>query len=540
MYPLTTPSRRPARRMSIALALVMMLILAACGSKPSEFRFASYVDTTASVYGPYAAIRLPVNKGVTPSNPIQLALGPGGVLYACNQTGEVYSLRDADGDGLEDTGVLYCNVTEFGLRSPGGFTHKGDTIYVGTAQQIRAFRDLDNDGKADTSWVFFDDIPHSDHPYEWTSALTFGPDGWLYAAMSTDSWNAAPSPDPRGYRGSIIRISPDGKQAEIVVTGIRSVFSMAFNSFGDLLFIDNEGGGNADEELNRVVKNGFYGHNPAKYEFDSVIGPDFTLETEIAPSGILFNSPDNDFGGTAGNLFVSFYGAGERWSRGGIGRVVIQRNANDTYSYEEFPVADIPKLSALAFGNDGSLYVAQHGKSDYWYNAVYDDQGAFYKLVYDPNRPPSPAKARQVVTAALTESSIDAGKQLYAEYACLACHAVDGGTELLGPSLVGIGTQMSREEILDDIRNPSLRIKPSMGGMRITKTDNRVLIGRVVSSDENEISLMLIGNQVVKIPRSEIRTAENEKKSLMYEGLLDGLSEQQIESLLDYIVSLGQ
>jgi putative heme-binding domain-containing protein len=525
----------------LAVALVTIVLLSECTRKPSaEFRFASYVDTAVAVYGPYAAIKLPLNKGVTPGNPIQLSLGPGGVLYACNQTGEVYSLRDTDGDGLEDTGVLYCNVTDFGLRSPGGFTHKGDTIYLGTAQQIRAFRDVDNDGDADTSWVFFDDIPHSEHPYEWTSALTFGPDGWLYTAMSTDSWNAGPSPDPHGYRGSIIRISPDGKQAETVVTGIRSVFSMAFNSFGDLFFIDNEGGGNATEELNRVVKNGFYGHNPAKYKFDSIIGPDYSLQTEIAPSGIIFNSAGNDFGGTAGNLFVSFYGAGERWSRGGIGRVVIERKPDGTYAYEESAVADISKLSHLAFGSDGALYVAQHGKSDYWYNAVYDDQGAFYKLVYDPDRPPSPPKARQVVTAALSENSIEAGKQLYAEYACLACHAVDGGSELLGPSLAGIASQMSREEILEDIRNPSLRIKPSMGGVRIIKTDDRVLVGRVVNSDENEISLMLVGNQVVRIPRAQIRTVENETKSLMYEGLLDGLNEEQIGSLLDYIVSLGQ
>nr|PZN52275.1 MAG: heme-binding domain protein [Bacteroidota bacterium] len=523
----------------MAFVLASSLLISSCSRKPSEFRFASYVDTTAAIYGPYVAVKLPLTKGVTPSNPIQLALGPAGVLYACNQTGEVYSLRDTDGDGLEDTGVLYCNVTDFGLRSPGGFTHKGDTIYIGTAQQIRAFRDLDNDGDADTSWVFFDDIPYSAHPYEWTSGLTFGPDGWLYVAMSTDSWNAGPSPDPHGYRGSIIRISPDGKQLETVATGVRSVFSMAFNSYGDLFFIDNEGGGNPHEELNRVVKNGFYGHNPAKYEFDSIIGPELTLETETAPSGIRFNSDDNDFGGTAGNLFISFYGAGERWTRGGIGRVIIKRNADGIYSYEEFPVADIPKLSALAFGSDGSLYVAQHGKSDYWYNAVYDDEGVFYKLIYEPGRPSSPPKARNVLASMPTENSIEAGKQIYAEYACLACHAVDGDTELLGPNMVGIASQMSREEILEDIRNPSLRIKPSMGAVRITKTDDKVLIGRVVNSDENTISLMVVGNQVVRIPREDIRNVDNEKKSLMYEGLLNNLSEEQIESLLDYIVSLG-
>ena len=135
--------------------------------------------------------------------------------------------------------LLYCNVKDFGLRSPAGLAHRGDTIFVGTAQQIRAFLDEDRDGKADTSWVFFDDIPNSEHPYEWTCGLNFGEDDWLYVVLSTDSWNAAPSPDPKKYRGSILKISPNGKHVEQVVTGIRSVYDMDFNGDGDLFFTDN-------------------------------------------------------------------------------------------------------------------------------------------------------------------------------------------------------------------------------------------------------------------------------------------------------------
>src|SRR5690606_23632252 len=105
------------------------------------------------------------------------------------------------------------------------------------------------------------------------------------------------------------------------------------------------------------------------------------------PSAIVFNTSDN-FGPTNGNLFIVFYGPGERWTRGGIGRVSIKKSTEGDYDYQEFPVADLPKLSALAFGKDGNLYVAQHGKADYWYNAVYENEGAFYKLVYDPAREP--------------------------------------------------------------------------------------------------------------------------------------------------------
>ncbi|WP_377478993.1 DUF7133 domain-containing protein [Pontibacter toksunensis] len=492
-----------------------------------------------SVYGPYVAYKLPITNGVKLANPIQLALGPEGVLYGTNQTGEVYSLHDTNKDGLEDMALLYCNVKDVGLRSPSGFTSRGDTIYIGTAQQIRAFLDKDNDGKADTSWVFFDSIPHSEHPYEWTNGLSFGPDNWLYAALSTDSWNAAPSPDPNGYRGSILRISPNGKIVKKAATGIRSVYGLGFNKYGDLFFTDNEGGGNLTEELNRLVKNGYYGHNHAKYKNDTTTAPELNLETEVAPSGIEFNSFDNYFGGAGGNLFVAYYGPGERWTRGGIGRIHMLRAGDGSYTYKEYAVADIPKLSDLAFGKDGSLYLASHGKADYWYNAVYENEGSLYKLVYDPGLLHMPAKSRKMPDKALSKNAVEAGKQLFAERACLGCHQVDGATELLGPNLKDVAKRLTREEILEEILKPSERIKPSMMALRVIKKNGQTMSGRVVGSNENQLSLMLIGNHVIEIPGDEIKETVNETKSLMYEGLLTSLTETEKDALLDYIVSLS-
>lgn len=525
-------------KLILFFALPGMLYVTSCMSKKNEPAYLKYIDTTITVYGSYAAVKLPIAKGVKISNPIQLAAGPGDVMYAANGSGEVYTLRDTDNDGLEDEALLYCNVNDAGLRLPGGFAFRGDTIYIGASQQIRAYLDTDKDGDADTSWMFFDKIPYSEHPYEWTSGLTFGADGSLYVALATDSWNAAPSPDPLGYRGAILRISPNGKHADVLATGIRSVYGMQFHPDGALFFIDNEGGGNPTEELNMLVPNSFYGHNKKKYQVDSITPPVFSLTTEVAPSELVFNTTTNDFGGTAGNLFVSFYGPGERWNRGGVGRVEMVKQPDNTYRYQEFPVAEVPKLSNLAFGKDGSLYLAQHGKSDYWYNVIYENEGCFYKLIYDSTIQATPIAARRALTKTLSENAIEAGKQLFAERACLGCHSVDGETELLGPNLRDVTRRLSREDILEEIVQPSARIKPSMQSIRIMKTNGQSLIGRVVTSTDSELSLMLVGNQVVQVKRTEIATMENEKKSLMYENLLKGLDENEIQYLLDYLSSL--
>jgi putative heme-binding domain-containing protein len=93
---------------------------------------------------------------------------------------------------------------------------------------------------------------------------------------------------------------------------------------------------------------------------------------------------------------------------------------------------------------------------------------------------------------------------------------------------------------MEEILQPSERIKPSMMGVRIVTTDGKVLVGRVVNSGEKEISLMLVGNHVITIPRNEIDRTEDEKKSLMYEELVTNLPEQEKQSLMDYIVSLSQ
>lgn len=524
-------------RQILSLAFFAISLIVGCSS-PSP-TYSEYEDTTATVYGPYRMIKLPIQKGVTILNPIQVALSPGGTLYGANQSGEIYTLIDSDGDGIEDEAKLFADLNEVGLRSPAGLEFRGDTVYVGTSSEIRIFLDRDQDSKSDTSWTFFDKIPVSEHPYEWSSALRFGPDGWLYFVLTTDSWNPGASPDPMGLRGSIVKVSPDGREFELVAMGIRSIHGMDFNTTGDLFFADNKGGGNPTEELNLLQVGKFYGHNPMKYEgkFTEAIPPIFSLEHELAPSGIEFNSLENKFGGTAGNLFVAYYGPSERWNRGGVARVTVQKT-NDGYQFEELPVADIPKLSDLAFGSDGSLYLAQHGISDYWYNPIETKTGGFYKLIYDPTKEGKHPTKREIKKESFPEASLENGKQLFAFRACSACHGVDGESDLIGPNLKGAGKEFSQEELLEEINAPSNRIKASMIATRITMKDGKVLLGRIVYSDSSQISIMLVGNHIVQIQKSDIEKTEEELKSLMYENLLVGLSEKEVKDLLNYISSL--
>ena len=491
------------------------------------------------VFGRYAVVKLPIQQGVTIWNPVQVVRGPGDLMYVANHTGEVYTLQDTDGDGLEDSAHLFLDVRKDGLRSPASLVFRGNDLFVGTAQEVRVYADRDNDRQADTSYTFFGDLPHSEHPYEWTSALTFGPDDHLYAVLTTDSFNAGAAADPKGWRGALLRISPDGKEAERFATGLRSVSGMAFDAGGDLFFIDNAGGGNRNEELNLAQRGQFYGHNPDKYGNPTATEPFLELRTDVAPSGIVFNAPSNDFDGTAGDLFITYYGPGERWTRGSLGRVRFEKNADGTYHAVETPVlSNLPKLSDLEFGPGGDLYVTQVGKTDYWYQPLEGADGAIYRIVYAPWVEPDPVQSLEEATLAVSEEQTLRGRQIFNDLACSACHAVDGKTELLGPNLKDIGRVFSRDELLEEIRDPSLRIKPSMAPTQIVKQNGEVLLGRVISASPEGIRLMVVGNRIIDVLHSDIQSQEPVMKSLMWEGLLDGLSDEDVKALLDYLQGL--
>lgn len=93
-------------------------ILCSGRKEPVSHSHEGHIDTTITVYGAYTPILLRVTKGIKITNPIQIGLGPGAFIHASNQSGEVYSLRDTDGDGLEDMALLYCDDTNYALMSP--------------------------------------------------------------------------------------------------------------------------------------------------------------------------------------------------------------------------------------------------------------------------------------------------------------------------------------------------------------------------------------------------------------------------------------
>lgn len=494
-----------------------------------------HTDTTVKVYGHYAPIRLPIKTGVTLWNPTAIIAGPNNVIYAANYTGEIYSLQDKDGDGLEDHAKLFCDVKNDSIRYPTSLAFKDNKMYVATTQEIRVYEDTDGDLVADNSYTFFDDFPWTLHYWDWTFGLDFDSEGHLFAILCTDQLNKTAAPDPHKLRGSILRIASDGKSYERFATGLRFAYGLTLNDEDEVFFSDNRGNQNKHEEINHGIKGKFYGNNPNKYPNEEATEPLVKLKYGFSPVGIVFNPKDNDFDGTAGDLFISYWGPDGQWAEGSIARVRMTKNENGEYEAKEFPIADnIEKLSDLDFDANGDLYLSQFGIEGRMHVPYKTPEGAIYKMVVaDWVEPDDPKQITAVI-----KGNAAKGRQIFRRRACNTCHSIDGSEEMLGPDLAGIGRLLSREQIIESINNPNKNIKTGFDQMQINKKDGSVFNGRMYTSNKDEVVLIIPGNEKISIKTEDIESSKIIDLSLMPPGLLTGLKDEEVRDLIGYMQGL--
>ncbi|MCP4784857.1 MAG: c-type cytochrome [Fuerstiella sp.] len=526
----------------------------------------AHIDPGVKVYGSHAAVKLPIEQGVLLHNPTAITAGPGGTIYAANYTGQIYRLEDTNGDGLEETAALFADISadgkqypsddaaqypgtpqHGGLRYPTGMVFKGNDLYVATTQEIRIYRDTTGDGRADHSEIFAAGWPFTMHFFDWTFAPRFGPDGHLYAILCTDYLNAARKPDPFGLRGSIVRISPDGKKIERFANGLRYAYGLAFNPQGDMFFSDNKGGGNPTEELNHVVAGANYGHNPHSDRPPGIEprSPILELHYGAGGGGIAFNDPGNDFGGTAGDLFAAMWGPDGQWEDGSITRVKLTRQDDGNYDATEHRFSTGPaKVIDLCFSPAGDLYVAQFGREGRAHVPFEKPEGAIYRFIHAPWVAPDHGATLADVNLLKLDLAGDplAGKAVFKKRACVNCHSIDGSMKHLGPDLREVGSTLSLKAIVESLEEPNANIKTGFESYVILTVDGRVETGRLLKTEENTVTLVApqenTTGRTIVLEREEIEEMKLLPTSLMPTGLTAGLSDVQKRDLLAYMQSL--
>jgi glucose/arabinose dehydrogenase len=301
--------------------------------------------------------------------PTSFAFDANGRLYVTSFDGTVHILQDEDGDGRSDSDTLFASGFDTAL----GITLRPGTedVYVSSNGRITLLRDENEDDQADSRKIIVDGLPTGLHQND---NIKFGSDGWLYMGLGS-TCDVCSEADPRS--ATIMRFNVDSGEGEIIATGLRNPFDIAFLPNGDLFATDNGrddlGLDSPFEELNQIVVGGDYGWPNCwnVQEGSDCVGSETAVaffEPHSSANGLDFYTGSQFPAEYQNNAFVAMFGTYLTDGVGtGVARVQLTPNG-DSYTSTVSWFAQWPegRPLPLLIGPDGAIYVG-----DYINNAIY-------------------------------------------------------------------------------------------------------------------------------------------------------------------------
>jgi glucose/arabinose dehydrogenase len=223
-----------------------------------------------------------------------------GTVFVGTRGKNVYAVVDKNKDRQADEVVNILNDLKVGN---GVAMHQGN-LYVAEQNRIARYAAPGFDLTLPFEQmreVVFEDLPDKAH-HGWRY-IDFGPDGKLYVTVGAPC-NIC---DVKGYEGTIIRMNPDGSEAEVYAHGVRNSVGMDFHpESGDLYFTDNNvdmmGDDNPPGEFNHASAMGqhfgfpYYAGGDARHQ---------DWQNKPVPQEMTF--PEVEFQAHTANLGFKFY-----------------------------------------------------------------------------------------------------------------------------------------------------------------------------------------------------------------------------------------
>ncbi|MBY0231846.1 MAG: c-type cytochrome, partial [Gemmataceae bacterium] len=133
------------------------------------------------------------------------------------------------------------------------------------------------------------------------------------------------------------------------------------------------------------------------------------------------------------------------------------------------------------------------------------------------------------------EGEPKAGKLVYAN-ACAKCHKLFGEGGEVGPELTGY-ERSNPLYWLENVIDPSASIREEYLSFVVRTKDGRTLTGIVAGQDKTTVTLRDQEGQTVKLSRKRIEDMRASPVSIMPEGQLRTMTDQQVRDLFAYLMS---
>jgi glucose/arabinose dehydrogenase len=312
-------------------------------------------------------------------------VGSFGLFTNAPEVGNIYAVRDTDGDGTADEVMTILS----GLTMPNGVAFKAGALYVAENNRITRYDNILSDLQNPPDPVVLADMPVNGVNHSW-KYLEFGPDGKLYVPIGGPC-NICENDDPWA---TIMRMNADGSELEVYARGVRNSVGLAFEpGSGDLWFTDNGrdmlGDNLPSDELNRATARGQHFGFPYCHQGD-VLDPELggnhscsdyrppvvKLGPHVAAIGMAFYQGDMFPSQYKNQIFVAEHGSWNRSTPLGYRIAVVRVQDGNSSGQEVFAqgffdgdqVAGRP-VDVLELA-DGSLLVSD------------DLQGVLYRISY--------------------------------------------------------------------------------------------------------------------------------------------------------------
>ncbi|MDP2525232.1 DUF7133 domain-containing protein [Maribacter dokdonensis] len=119
---------------------------------------------------------------------------------------------------------------------------------------------------------------------------------------------------------------------------------------------------------------------------------------------------------------------------------------------------------------------------------------------------------------------------------CVRCHSVNGSGGEVGPKLDNIGKILNRQQLLEALIEPSVRLAPGYGTVTITLKDGQKVQGVLIEENDKELLLRTSEAEPLRIPLMRIASRENSMSAMPAMGRM--ISRRELRDLIEYLGSL--
>lgn len=119
---------------------------------------------------------------------------------------------------------------------------------------------------------------------------------------------------------------------------------------------------------------------------------------------------------------------------------------------------------------------------------------------------------------------------------CIRCHTLDGTKGPVGPDLSNIGSVLDRKQILQALIEPSARLSPGYGTIKLTLKDGQEIIGILEKDGAKEIVLRTSEAEPLRIAVARVAQRENFPSSMPV--MSEKMNRHELRNMIEYLASL--